>query len=174
MIELDYVSPSLQALDERATEVIVGSLWQNRRPLEGVAALYDWRSAGRVSKILKSGFLEGRLGEVILMTAKPGMNADKLLLFGLGAYDQFEEQHFEQIMDTISKTLEGLRSTHVTIELPGRQTDRVDAISATEALMKRIDAGLSVRQWALIETDDTKRAIEQHLQQTRRNPRRET
>ena len=68
-MELRFIGPDLGELDRVGAEVLVCSAFRDERPPRGVAGLYDWRSAGRLSKLMQQGFATGELGEV-LMTVK--------------------------------------------------------------------------------------------------------
>ena len=57
-------SPSalLRALDGASTELLACGMWEDERPMRGLLGLVDWRMAGRLSSLAKSGFLTGALG----------------------------------------------------------------------------------------------------------------
>ena len=171
-MELGFVAPELSALDALQSEVLVGNLWQDQRPCEGVAALYDWRSANQLSQILESGFVTGELGEVLLMPGRKRMSLEKILLFGLGPRADFDAQRFEIVTRSMIRRLDLLCATQVVIELPGRATGQIEAEPATDALLAIVGEASSSREWTLVEDNDAKRRIEKHLLERRRRVRR--
>jgi len=86
-MELRFVGPDLAELDRVGAEVLVASLFRDERPPRGVAGLFDWRSAGRLSRLMHEGFATGELGEVLMAPAKPSLPFEKVILFGAGDRD---------------------------------------------------------------------------------------
>ena len=171
-MQLGFVAPVLSALDAVPSEVLIGNLWQDQRPCDGVAALYDWRSGNQLSKIIGSGFVSGELGEVILIPGRKRLSFDKILLFGLGPRADFDAQRFEIVTRSMVNKLDLLCATQVVIELPGRTTGQIEPEAATDALLAIVGEASSSREWTLVEENDAKRRIEKHLLERRTRIRR--
>jgi hypothetical protein len=174
-VELQFVSPHLSELDALESEVLACSVWQDARPPSGVAGLCDWRMAGRISYLLRSGYLSGKRGEVVLLPGRPKMSFDKVLLFGVGRADDFDERHYREAMIHMMRTIEGLCSRIAVVELPGRQDDRIAADRAADMLLEAASEP-PVRRlhdvWTLVETSQARRRIQQHMIEERRRIRR--
>ena len=69
--EVHFVEPDLRAIDTASAEVIACTMWSDERPMRGLAALLDWRLAGRLSALVKSGFMRGEADEVVLVPGRP-------------------------------------------------------------------------------------------------------
>lgn len=79
----------------------------DQRPLRSSTGLIDWRLNGRVSRLLEQGHLSGREGDSLLVPTEGRMMADNLLLFGMGASEDWEatppESRFEPWIKKLAK-----------------------------------------------------------------------
>ncbi len=112
-MDLRFVTRDLRRLDLAATEVLLATLAEDERPPHGVAGLVDFRLAGRVSELIRSGYASGAVGEVLLIPGKPKLPFDKIVFFGTGSRAAFGERTFRQVVERMLSTLEGLRVQHV-------------------------------------------------------------
>ena len=172
-MDLRFTTPELRKLDLLGTEVIVSTLASDERPPHGVSGLLDFRLAGRISRLIESGFATGRVGEVLLVPGKPKLPFDKLLLFGIGKQTEFNDPVFRAVLDKILRTLEGLRARTAVVELPGRHFDAISPERAADILLESAGAQKEHDVWTLIEPLEAQRAITQHMIQERRRVRHE-
>jgi hypothetical protein len=170
-VDLRFTTPHLRKLDLVGTEVLVAGLASDERPAHGVAGLVDWRLAGRISRLLESGFATGRLGEVLLIPGKPKLPFDKVVLFGFGSCSEFNEHVFRAVVDKILRTLEGLRCRTAVVELPGRHIGAISAERAADILLESAGGRPEHDVWTLVESTEAQRAITQHMIQERRRVR---
>jgi hypothetical protein len=170
-VDLRFTTPSLRRLDLAGTEVLVATLTEDERPPHGVAGLVDFRLAGRVSRLLRRGFVTGKLGEVVLVPGKPKLPFDKVLLFGVGPKTTFDEAVYGQVCERILSTLEHLRARAAVVELPGRPFDGLPPDRAADLLLERVGGRREHDVWTLVETSDAQRVITQHMVQERRRIR---
>jgi hypothetical protein len=167
-VELRYTAPQLQRLDQAGTEVLLACLASDERPPHGLAGLVDWRLAGRVSRLLASGFATGAVGEVVLVPGKPKLPFEKVLLFGMGPTAQFTEHVFRVVAERMLATLEGLRTRNAVVQLPGRHTDAIPPERAAELLLEAARGRPEHDVWTLTEPVEAQRVIAQHVVQQRR------
>jgi hypothetical protein len=172
-LDLRFTTPELRKLDLLGTEVIVSTLASDERPPHGVTGLLDFRLAGRISRLIASGFATGRVGEVLLVPGKPKLPFDKLLLFGIGKQTEFNDPVFRSVLDKILRTLEGLRARTAVVELPGRHFDAISPERAADILLESAGGQKEHDVWTLIEPLEAQRAITQHMIQERRRVRHE-
>jgi len=172
-LDLRFTTPELRKLDLLGTEVIVSTLASDERPPHGVSGLLDFRLAGRISRLIESGFATGRVGEVLLVPGKPKLPFDKLLLFGIGKQTEFNDPVFRAVLDKILRTLEGLRARTAVVELPGRHFDAISPERAADILLESAGGQKEHDVWTLIEPLEAQRAITQHMIQERRRVRHE-
>ncbi len=167
MIDLRFVTPDLRRIDESPAEVIGCGVYRDTRPLTGLAALLDWRMAGRLSKLAKQGFLLGEVGEVLVVPARPRLPFDKLLAFGLGPRESFGDATFRKILERVLDSLAGLHVKKAVLELPGRGDPGIEPERAAAILLDVL--GEDERDaLAFVEEEPGRKRIEQHALERRR------
>lgn len=171
-MDILYVRPTLDQLDLAGTEVLIAAIASNERPPHGLAGLVDWRLAGRLSRLIKQGFITGRVGEVTLVPGKPKLPFDKVLLFGVGSSEDFSEQVYRNLVPRILTTLEGLHARSAVVELPGRHFNGLAAEKAADIVLELSAERLEHDVWTLVESAEAQKTIEQHMIQQRRRVRR--
>ncbi len=186
-MRLQFVSPLLHELDVIEAETLACCVWEDVRPMDGLAALCDWRFGGRLSRLLMTGFFTGRLEEVTLVPGRPGLAVDKLILLGAGPRAGFDETRFDRIVERLIGVLDGLSSRSVIVELPGRHAGAITPERAADRLLEALTAppplGLqaaalpgrtTATAWTLVEDIGARRHIEQHMVEERRRIRPES
>lgn len=172
-MELSYVPPDLRRLDELPTEVLVATLFSDERPPRGLTGLLSWRLAGRVDRLLESGFVTGACGEVVLIPGRPRLTAEKVLLFGLGPRAAFDEGVFDEVAAHVLRTLSGLSCRTAVIELPGRHVDALaPELAADRFLAAAAQSEGSFDRCILVERSPAQKRIEGHLVEARRRVRK--
>lgn len=168
-LEVGFVAPDLRALDGAPADAIACAVWEDERPLRGVAGLLDWRLAGKLSSLLEAKYLTGRNGEVMLLPATAKLAASKVLLFGLGPRAAFDEHVFRSALLRYFDRFAGLGLETALLELPGRADDAIDAERAAELLVEL--GGVSDRL-TLVEATEPAARIAKRLEEERRAARR--
>ncbi len=171
-MDLRFSTGELRRLDLAVSEVLAVPIAEGERPPGGVAGLVDWRSGGRISDLIRRGFIRGVVGEAVLLPGKPKLPFDKVLCFGMGRAAAFNEQIYRAVVETMLDTIEGLGVRRAVVQLPGRHTDSLQAERAVELLLECSLARPHHDTWTLIEPPDEQRAIKQKLQQDRRRHHR--
>ncbi len=174
-MDLQFVSPRLSHLDALESEILACCVWEDQRPCDGVAGLCDWRLAGRISRLFRSGFLRGRRGEVMMLPGRPRLSFDKLLLFGAGSVAEFDDVACRDVLDHMLRTIGGLRSRISVVQLPGRQSELIAAEKAADMLLEATTRDADAHRndvWTLVEDGAARRRIQQHMIEERRRIRR--
>lgn len=171
-MELRFVHPDLASLDGLDSEILACCVWSDERPSHGVAGLCDFRLAGRVSALERSGFLTGELGEVVMLPGKPKLPYDKLLFFGAGARATFDVDVYRAIVARMLATVENLCARSSVVELPGRQDELIPADQAADILLASAGRGREHDVWILVEGAEARQRITQHMIEERRRVRR--
>ena len=167
-MELRFISPSLQSLDEVDSEVLACTVWDDTRPAHGLAGLCDWRLAGKLSELMRRGIVTGKRGECVMLPAKPRLTFDKLLVFGAGSRAAFDDDAFRGIVLRMLTVMEGLCARVGVFELPGRHDQLIPAERAADILLASAGRKPEHDVWTLVESADAKAAITQHLIEERR------
>jgi hypothetical protein len=171
-VELRFCNPELTSLDDLDTEILACSVWADARPVHGAFGLCDWRLAGHLSALQRSGFLTGKLGEVVMVPGKPRLTFDKLLFFGAGPREGFGEDAFRRVVQHMLDTMEGLAARVAVVELPGRPDGLIPAERAADILLASAGRKREHDVWTLVEGADGKQRITQHMIEERRRVRR--
>ena len=74
-----------QAFFDQDFQILLVSLYENERPLKGLAGRMDWLFYGQISYFLKQGFIHGRPDEYVLIPVRKNHIPYSLLLIGAGA-----------------------------------------------------------------------------------------
>jgi hypothetical protein len=73
-----------RALFESQVDALVASVYENERPLAGLAGILDWRFHGVISSALRSGAITGKPGECVYVPAQKNGKLFRLILAGAG------------------------------------------------------------------------------------------
>jgi hypothetical protein len=168
MLDLRFVPRVLRQLDDVSAEVIACGIYRDERPLTGLAGLLDWRLAGRLSRLVKEGFLVGEVGELLAMPVRPRLPFDKLLVAGLGPKSSFGEGAFRTVLERTMNALSGLHVKKAVVELPGRGDAAITAERAADILLDLI--GDDERDaLTFVEDPSDQQRIEKHAEARRRS-----
>ena len=119
---------------QRSACVVVGIF--EPRKLSAPAELIDNAANHFLSDILRRGDMEGKAGTSLLLHSVPGVEADRVLLVGLGKEREFREKEYRAAMATAVRQL--------------NETGGFDgAIYLTELTVKKRDVAWNIRQAAL-------------------------
>jgi hypothetical protein len=117
-------------------ELFVAPFFADERPLRGAAGLADWRLCGRLSRLILAGRVSGDAGETTLLPARK-LPFPRLVLYGLGPSEGFDEERFREAVRDIRRTVAGLAVTRWALSLPGRATGRLVARRAVELWLEQ-------------------------------------
>ena len=170
-MDLRFAHPSLRRLDLSGTEVLMATLLEDERPPHGLTGLVDWRLAGRISRLLQTGFATGILGETVLLPGKPKLPFDKVILHGCGRRADFNERTYRTVVSRMLETVSDLRVRTAVVELPGRRFQAIAPERAADLLLEIASGDPSHDLWTLVEPSDAQRAISQQLATDRRRVR---
>ncbi len=170
-MELRFVAPELREIDLIGSEVLACAVFSDQRPPRGVAGLVDWRMAARLSRYLESQELTGVLGEVALIPGKPRIPFEKVLVFGAGTTEAFDEESYSRVMSQMLDTLAGLGVRIAVVERPGRHLGRLDLYHATDLLLCACEERHHQDRWTLVEEAEDQKLIAQHIAEQKRKKR---
>ena len=170
-MDFRFIAPSLRDLDTATAELLACCIWSDVRPVRGLAGLLDFRLAGKLSGLSREKFLDGAMGEALLLPGRPRLPFEKVLVFGLGARSGFGEGTFRQAVQHISQALEGLHVLRAVVELPGRCDGSISPERAAELLVPSI-ASDAHDAWWLVEEVEAQRRMAPKLFEDRRRLRR--
>jgi hypothetical protein len=167
-VELRFLPPELRRLDEANVELCACTIWSDERPMRGFAGLLDWRLGGRLSGLLKSGFMRGDLGETLLIPGKPHVPFEKVLVVGLGARSAFGDGTFRRSVIGMARALEGMRVRRAVVELPGRASGAIEPEQAITLALDCLGASPEHDAWWLVEDAISQGRVERRVAEERR------
>ncbi len=148
-LEVQFAAPDLRRLDVLRADALVLTFFEDERPLRGASGLVDWRLCGRLSGLIAEERITGRRGETTLLPPRPRLPFDRLMLYGLGATDEFDEEVCSSALCTIFDTLTSLKSRTVLLVIPGRATGQLAAERALEVLLDCVK-GRDGQDWVTV------------------------
>lgn len=135
-MDVRFVAPELKSLDEVNCEALAIPFFAEERPLQGAFGLVDWRLCGLISRMMVRKRIVGAFKESVLLPGYPRIGVEKLLLFGLGSADAFDEWVLVEISEHMLQTLTGMGVRTSAMVLPGRSTDRIEPERAIEIFLR--------------------------------------
>ncbi len=115
------------------SDCIVLPLFENTLPTRGLLGMLDWRLCGTLSHWAAEHVLDFSPGQRTLIPLRPHINADALLLVGMGAVDHFDAELYQHTSALIWDTLEQCSWRSFACVLPGRSTEAcIDVQSAVD------------------------------------------
>jgi len=149
--QLQIITPTLEALDTVEAEDLVVGLFEDERPLRGVAGLLDWRLCGLLSRYLQEPRFTGVFDERVLMPGAGRVAPKRLFLFGLGARKRYSET-MKKVAEWAPGVLKSAGCEHLALALPGPSrviASHVEALrdELGERLEVIFDADGRLREW---------------------------
>lgn len=122
--------------EKQRTACVVVGVFESRK-LSLSAELLDNASRGHLSDLLRRGDMEGKAGSTLLLHRVPGIEAERVLLVGLGKEREFRENEYRAAIATTVRTL--------------NETGGFDGVVyLTELPLKKRDVAWRVRQAVMV------------------------
>jgi leucyl aminopeptidase len=122
--------------DKQRSACIVVGIFESRK-LSVSATAIDSATKSFISKILRHGDMEGKSGSVLLLHKVPGIEAERVMLVGLGKEKEFGDGEYRQAIATAVRQL--------------IQTGSLDAtLYLTELSVKKRDVAWRIRQASIV------------------------
>lgn len=113
------------------------TFFADERPLRGAAGLADWRLCGRLSALIRRGKLSGTRGETLLLPPGRRLKFSRLLLFGLGTSQRFNEDTYRDQIRWIRDVAARAKLERYALQPPGRATGLIGARRALELWLEQ-------------------------------------
>ncbi|MGK2945444.1 MAG: M17 family peptidase N-terminal domain-containing protein [Desulfuromonadales bacterium] len=124
--------------DSLPGESVVALYFTDQRPLEGPAALLDWRLDGQLTRMLLDGDVQGRAGEHVMLQNNGKLKASWVLFVGGGKWHGLcQETHAALVRHMLSVVHQaGFKDVSLTFML--------HAEAGPEVLQQQIENALTV------------------------------
>ena len=113
-------------------DALAVTFFADERPLRGAAGLADWRLCGRLSQLIKKGRISGELRETLMLPPGLRMAWKRVMVFGLGDSDAFDEERYRDHVRHIRSVLSRAGVRTYAIQPPGRAVGLIAARRALE------------------------------------------
>lgn len=170
-MEVRFVPPDLRKLDALRSEAMSVPFFEDERPLRGALGLVDWRTCGRVSRLILRGRLRGAADENTLIPIRPELPFEKLFLFGLGPHEAFGPETFDRAIVRMLDTLARAKVRASVLVLPGRALDLIEPQVAIGRFLDLADGNLDHDEVVLVEAPDAQKAMMPLVERARRRAR---
>lgn len=131
---------TVKVLAEKVTrvrsELLVLGFFQDVRPLNGWAAEIDWIQNGILSRLILAGKIRGVLGEATLLAPQGKMQAQKVLIMGLGEAAQFNDRNRLTVYSRVHDILSHLQIRDCAVELFGPSRSTPEGTKSVEAILR--------------------------------------
>lgn len=120
-MDVRFLPPRLERLDEVTLDALALPIFEDERPLRGLAGEVDWRLCGLLSRWILRGRVTGAVGERVLLPPGRRLAVEKLFLFGLGprgAFGTADGLDAERAVDDVLETLATARAGSAAVALP--------------------------------------------------------
>ncbi len=115
------------------------TFFADERPLRGAAGLADWRLCGRLSNLIHKHRIRGNHGETLMLPPGRRLPFTRLVLFGLGQSQRFDERAFREHVHWIREVASRARLRRYALQPPGRATGLIGARRALELWLEEAD-----------------------------------
>lgn len=173
-MEVRFVRPAIEALDEIECEALAMPFFEDERPLRGMLGMVDWRLCGFISRMIIRGRIDGSLGEAILLPGRPHLNVDKLFLFGLGPEPAWSERLAEEVTERMLITLAAAAARTSALTLPGRASGGIPPARAMEIFLQVSDHHPEHDEVIVVESARGQKDMRPVLERQRRRARAPT
>lgn len=115
-MKIRFAEASLKELDGLQVDALalfVGA----ERPLRGLPGFADWRLCGALSRVIRAGHFEGKLGEALLLPSSGRLPAPRVFCFGVGE-GPLATPLFRQVADQACEALSRAKSEAFACHLP--------------------------------------------------------
>jgi hypothetical protein len=167
-MQVHFLTNALAKWENAEDDTLVLTFFADERPLRGAVGLVDWRLCGRISRLIKQGRISGRRGETLLLPPGRRLPFLRILLFGLGRSESFNEdtyrQHVRWIRDVVHRA--GVKT--YAVQPPGRATGLIAARRALEIWLEEAGSDDKDAAVAVIDAPGAQREMAETLRQSQR------
>jgi Cytosol aminopeptidase family, N-terminal domain len=164
--------PHLNVIAQRPTkvqaEILIAGLFQDDRPLTGLAAELDWVHDGIISRLILRGTIRGELRETTLLASQRKTRAQKILLIGLGKKAEWTAAILEGVCSHIDRILSKLHVKDCALEVFGLSRPAPEDPRVVDTIRERLgqNSEPDLEVTLFVPDEDRAQRIRQHLRPT--------
>jgi len=121
--------------EDKSRDALCVTVFDDERPLRGVAGLVDWRLCGRLSRLLINKKASGGAGESMMLPASRRLPMARIFWFGLGPSKGYSEERMRRDLAWMGDVLTKASVGECAMQLPGRSLGLIGARRAIELVL---------------------------------------
>lgn len=133
-----HIKFTSRPFDKLKTQCAVVTIFADMRPLQGNAALLDWRMNGRFSQILQKNRFEGKFHESLIMPSEGRVGAKEIMVLGLGQQNEFNEYHITNLVQTLLEKVSRKKAKDFLVSFSDALTDRFEWRNSIRLLVSKL------------------------------------
>ncbi len=131
--------PTLDAVDGTHSDSTCVFVFEDIRPLMGLASLVDWRIGAFLSGLVQQGWFTGAAGEKLLIPVKHKLPVNKLFCFGLGPSSGFSRGVQQETLSWAFDVIRQAGAHGTILTAPGRAEGFGQDMESLETLCTLLD-----------------------------------
>jgi hypothetical protein len=122
--------------DRLPGEMLLVPLFADQRPLEGPAAVVDWRLDGAITRLLRAATVTGKSGDCLGLQSNHKFLAPRLVLVGGGRWQGLDHTRYQSLIGRLLQVAERTGMHEVALCLP--PSDLTDASAVAEMVQSAL------------------------------------
>lgn len=151
MLHIKFTS---KPLDKQECRLAVVTTFLDCKPLQGNAALLDWRLNGRLSRLLMANRFTGQAKEMLLMPSEGRILAKEILVVGLGAKHTFDESQVAKFVPFLLDILNKKKTADFVMSFSDIITDHFEWRNGIRLLVSKLSDCDAIKGVKLCERED--------------------
>ncbi|MBX7147869.1 hypothetical protein K1X76_02185 [bacterium] len=161
MLHIKFTS---KPFDKLTSSSAVLTLFSDKKPLPGCAALVDWRLNGRLSKMIVKNRFVAEPGEILLLPTEGRLKAKEIMVFGMGPSYEFNESHISHFTQFLLGTLSRKKVSDFMVSYSDMIVDRFEWRNSVRLLVSKLHDFPGFESVNLCESEDCVRdAKKRHM-----------
>jgi len=92
--------------DQLPGDALLVPLFVDQRPLDGPAAVVDWRLDGAITQLILDAWISGKNGECLGMQTNAKFAAPRVMLVGGGRWQGLDHNRYQAVIDRLLRVAE--------------------------------------------------------------------
>ena len=158
MMNINVRQAAAQSFD---TELLVVNLFEGAAMLAGATGALDKAMGGRISHLVETGDIKGKLGEITVLYGDDSLPSKRIIIIGLGKQEEFSLERILHAAGAGAKKVRDLGVTRFATIVHGSGAGGIDPAEAAQALVEGTILALYDFRGQKTEPDDSSTTVEE-------------
>lgn len=145
---------SSENLDQVERDLVLVTVFEDERPLKGLAGFLDWRLCGALSQLMLDHHFDGKKGESLLMPSQGRVSPKEILVLGLGQKENLKTESLPQQVQVLLTKLLAKKSTSFCLSLSHLSEKSFDWRNSVRLLASSLSGRKEDYQITLLEPEN--------------------